>query len=249
MDERATMAEHEQVREIIRLKDAGTPLALDPDRSALLIVDVQRFFVHPEYPFGQVLETLMPGVTAGYFARMQQTVIPNIQRLQAGCRARRLPIFYTAAGSYLADGRDLPGWLRAFDQLGLALRGTRVWPPMHDPSWQVDEGVAPLPGEVVLNKPSSGPLASTRLDQTLRNIGVDTLIVAGLTTDVCVTQAAREAADRDFQVVVVEDGCTALSVEMHRAALLAFSLAFGRVRTTEDVLRLLPAARADAVPA
>ncbi|HEX2170977.1 MAG TPA: isochorismatase family cysteine hydrolase [Dehalococcoidia bacterium] len=242
------MDEHEMVREIIRMKDAGSPLVIDPERSALLVTDVQRYFVSPDDAFGQVLETLMPGVTAGYFTRVRESVIPNIQRVLACCRALRMPIFYTAAGSRLPDGSDLPGWMKAFDQLGLTLHDTRVFPPVHDPSWQVDGRVTPLAGDVVLDKPSSGPLASTRLDQTLRNIGVDTLIVTGLTTDVCVAQAARELADRGFQVIVVEDACTALSEQMHQAALLGFSLTFGRVRTTEALLAMLPDTTAVTVP-
>ncbi len=71
----------------------------------------------------------------------------------------------------------------------------------------------------MLNKTSSGPLNSTKLDQTLRNMGIETLIVTGLTTDVCVTQTARETADRGFQVIIAEDACTTLSEEMHRGAL------------------------------
>lgn len=243
------MNEHDAVREIIRMKDANTPLVIDPARTGLLVTDVQRYFVHPGHTFGQVLETLAPGVTAGYFARVHGTVLPNVQRLQARCRARGVPVFYTAAGTRVGDGSDLPGWMRGFDQLGLALLGSRVWPAVSDPSWQVDDAVSPLPNEVVLEKPSSGPLASTRLDQMLRNMGIDSLIVAGLTTDVCVVQAAREIADRGFQVVVVEDACTALSEQMHQAALLAFSLTFGRVRSTEQMLDLLPARVASAMTA
>jgi nicotinamidase-related amidase len=242
------MDEHEMVCEVIRMKDAGSPLVIEPESSALLITDVQRYFVSPDDAFGQVLETLMPGVTAGYFTRVREQVMPNIQRVLARCRALGMPILYTAAGSLLADGSDLPGWMKAFDRLGLALHDTRVFPSVHDPSWQVDGRVAPLPGDMVVDKPSSGPSASTRIDQTLRNIGVDTLIVTGLTTDVCVAQAAREFADRGFQVVIAEDACTALSEHMHQAALLGFSLAFGRVRTTESLVGMLPSATAAAVP-
>ncbi|HET9532567.1 MAG TPA: isochorismatase family cysteine hydrolase [Blastocatellia bacterium] len=152
--------------------------------------------------------------------------------------------FYTATGTCTGDGRDLPGWLKEFDRLGMALLGTRVWPAAGDPSWQVDEAISPLPGEVVLGKSSSGPLNSTRLDQTLHNMGIDSLVVTGLTTDVCVTQTARETADRGFQVVIAEDACTTLSEEMHRAALECFSIAFGRVRPTAEIVKLLSAASA-----
>ena len=79
---------------------------------------------------------------------------------------------------------------------------------------------------------------TTKLDQTLHNLDINSLVVTGLTTDICVTQTARETADRGFRVIVAEDACTTLSEEMHRAALTAFALAFGRVRKTEELLTL-----------
>ena len=169
-------------------------------------------------------------------------MLPNVKRLLDRFRSAGLPVAFTGTGSYTEDGRELPGWLKNFDRLGLSMIGERVWPRANDPAWQIDERVAPRPGELLLNKTSSGPVNSTKLDQLLHNIGIDTLFVTGLTTDVCVSQAARETADRGFQVVIVGDACTTLSEEMHRAALQAFSLAFGRVRTTEEVLRLLSSA-------
>jgi nicotinamidase-related amidase len=241
------MSEHEDVLAIIRQKNRA-PFTLDPARTALLVIDVQRYFVHPDYSFGQVFERLSPGVTAGYFRRVQETVVPNIRRLQEGFRARGAPIFFTATGTQTGDGRDLPGWLRDLDELGLAVLGQRVWPRAGDPSWQVDEGVAPRAREPVLTKCSSGPLASTRLDQTLRHLGVDTVVVTGLTTDVCVTQTAREIADRGFLTVLVEDACTTLSEEMHRSAIQCFNIAFGRVRSTTEMLELLGGG-AEGVPA
>jgi nicotinamidase-related amidase len=242
------MSEHEDVLAIIEQKNLA-PLALHPERTALLVIDVQRYFVHPDHPFGQVFERLSPGVTAGYFQRVRETVVSNIRRLQDGFRARGMPIFFTATGTQTGDGRDLPAWLRDLDQLGLAVLGQRVWPRVDDPSWQVDQSVAPLPNEPVLIKCSSGPLASTRLDQTLRHLGIDSVVVTGLTTDVCVTQTAREMADRGFVTVVVQDACTTLSEEMHRSALQCFNIAFGRVRTTGQILEQIASAGPDAAPA
>lgn len=239
------MNEHEKVLELIRLKDQS-PLNLDPLRTALLIIDVQRYFVSPDYPFAQAFEKLVPGATAGYFERVNSTVLPNIKRLQEFFRSQQLPVIYTATGTCTGDGKDLPGWLKDFDQLGLAVLGERIWPPVNDPSWQIDEGVAPLPSELVLSKTSSGPLNSTKLDQTLHNLGIDSLVVTGLTTDVCVTQTARETADRGFQVIVAEDACTTLSEEMHRGALRCFQIAFGRVKKTDEVVSLLSSATVSA---
>ncbi|MFN2579299.1 MAG: cysteine hydrolase family protein [Pyrinomonadaceae bacterium] len=112
---------------------------------------------------------------------------------------------------------------------------------MNDPSWQIDESISPPMGEIVLNKTSSGPLNSTKLDQTLHNMEINSLVVCGLTTAVCVTQTARETADRGFRVVVAEDACTEMSEEMHRAALETFSLTFGRIRNTDALMELFAA--------
>ena len=237
------MNDHEKVQQLLRIKDQA-PITIDPAKSALIVVDVQRWFTEPEHPFAQVIEKLVPGATAGYFDRVRSTVVPNIRRLQEAFRSQGLPVIFLGVGCYLQDGRDLPAWMRDFDQLGLTLLGRRVTPLVNDSSWQIDGRVAPLPGEMVLNKTSSGALNSTKLDQILHNLGINSLVVCGLTTAVCVTQTARETADRSFRVVVVEDACTEMSQEMHQAALLAFSWVFGRVRATEEVINLFATASA-----
>jgi nicotinamidase-related amidase len=235
------MAEHDTVLAMIRQKNQK-PITLHPKRTALLVIDMQRYFVRPHYPFGQVIEKLAPGATAGYFERVNATVVPNINRLQACFRALEAPIFYTAAGSWIADGRDLPPWMQEYDEVGQALLGQRIWPPVGDQSWEVDESVAPLPHEVVLNKPSSGTFTSTPLGQTLHTLKIESVIVTGVTTDVCVGLGAREAADRGYQTIIASDACTTFSAEMHQANLDAFCLAFGRVRSTEEIVRLMSTA-------
>src|SRR5687768_15035308 len=112
------MNEPDAILGIIRQKNQA-PIAIAPDRTALLVIDVQRYFVRPEYSFGQVFERLVPGVTSGYFQRVRDTVLPNIRRLQEGFRARGMPIFFTATGTRLGNGRDLPGWLRISINSGL----------------------------------------------------------------------------------------------------------------------------------
>jgi nicotinamidase-related amidase len=237
------MTDHEKVLELSRIKEQA-PVALDQEKSALLVVDVQRFFSMPDSPFARVFEKLVPGATSGYFGRVESTVLPNIRRLQEGFRARGLPVIFCSFGSFLGDGQDLPRWLKDFDHLGASLLGHRVNPAVNDSNWQVDERVAPRPGELVLNKNTSGPLNSTKLDQVLHTAGINSLVVCGLTTAICVTQTARELADRGFQVLVAEDACTEMSEEMHRMALFNFSFVFGRVRRTAEVVELFAAAPA-----
>jgi nicotinamidase-related amidase len=232
------MTDHEKVRELILSKEQA-PIALDATRSALIVVDVQRFFASPDSSLAQVFGRVAPGMMDGYFERVRSAVLPNIQRLQQCFRSQKRPVIFCSFGSFMEDGQDLPTWLKDFDQLCLGVLGHRGNPQVNDSSWRVEETVAPQPGELVINKNTSGPLNSTKLDQILKNAGINSLVVCGLTTAVCVTQTAREAADRGFRVLIAEEACTEMSVEMHDAALLAFRYVFGQVRKTEEVIDFL----------
>ena len=140
------MTDHEKVREIIRLKEHA-PVASNPQRSALLVVDVQRYFARPDFPFARTFEKLVPGSSAGYFRRVSSTVLPNIRRLLESFRSQGRPVVYCIAGSFTEDGRDLASWLKDFNGLSTMLLGERSIPSTDDPSYQVDESVSPLPGE------------------------------------------------------------------------------------------------------
>jgi biuret amidohydrolase len=92
----------------------------------------------------------------------------------------------------------------------------------------------------VLSKFSAWVFATTGLEQRLRNLGIGAVVVTGVSSDVCVSTTAREAADRNFRTIIVSDGCTTLSEPMHHASLETFNIAFGWVRTAEEVMALLP---------
>lgn len=233
--------EHDKVKTVIRLRNQR-PLNLEHGATALIVVDVQRNFVDPAQPFMRAAELMSPGVTDGYRHRLEHTVMPNISRLVERFRAAGLPIAYTGTGTRRDDRADLPGWLHGFDEMSNSLLGEPMWPPAEDPSWDIDHSIAPDEADLVVNKTSSGAFATTDLERSLRQRGVESLVVTGLTTDVCVSTTAREAADRSFDTVVAADACTTLSEAMHTGSLEAFALAFGSVRPTEAILAGLPTA-------
>jgi len=240
------MTDHEKILELIESKNR-MPIAIDQEKCALVIVDVQRFFTRPNAAFAKVFQALKPGAMDGYFERVG-TVLPRIQELQRSFRNLHLPVIFCAVGSKTGDGRDLPSWLRDFDELAQKVLGGRANPSVDDWSWQVDDLISPIPGELVLNKTSSGALASTKLDQTLHNMGINSLVVCGLTTAICVAQTAREHADRGFRVVIAKDACTELSPEMHEAALLSFCHVFGQARETSEIIQFLSTRSSAAAP-
>jgi nicotinamidase-related amidase len=228
------MSEHEQIVDILHAKNR-TPLQLDPLRTALLVIDMQRYFTQPSFPFTAMFDTLSSGAAAGYLTRVREIVIPGIQRLLTCFRTAGSPIIFTAVGSETGTGSDLPCWLRVLDELGLATLGSRIWPLVDDPSWEIDEALKPQPGELVLNKLSAGAFTTTGLEQRLRHQGVEAVVVTGVATDVCVSTTAREAADRGFRTVVVSDACTTLSEQLHQANLTTLHV-FGWVQTVEEVI-------------
>src|SRR5579862_5201465 len=84
------VTEHEKIQAVVRIKDQA-PLPLDPAHSALIVVDMQRYFVRPEYAWARTIERVMPGATEGYFARVNSSVLGNAQRLLGTFRSLRLP--------------------------------------------------------------------------------------------------------------------------------------------------------------
>jgi nicotinamidase-related amidase len=219
------------------------PIVLLPSRTVLMVIDMQRYFVQTAYPWGKAVAKIFPDNAPDYFKRLENVVVPNCQKLQKAFRAAQASVIYTAFGSVRNDGLDMPRWARGINVLGRESVGQALFPPFKDPSCQVDDSLAPAPDELVLNKSSSGPLNSTRLDQMLHTLGIDTLVVTGVVTEICVTQTAREFADRDFKVVVVEDACASMNKEHHKTALQIFSNCFGEVSTTDKVIASMAKAK------
>jgi len=236
------MSEHKQVTEMLAAKNTA-PLELDPTRTALIVVDMQRYFTQPSFPFTDLFEKMSPGVCAGYLRRVRENVIPSIRRLLDQFRKTGSLVVFTAVGTETKDGSDLAGWARALDEAGVNLLGTRVHPPVGEASWQIDPALEPRSEEVVVNKLSAGTFATTDLAKLLRSRGVDRVVIAGVVTDVCVSTTAREAADRNFKVVVVSDACTTFSETLHQANLETLHV-FGWVREADEVNRMMQRAHA-----
>lgn len=97
-------------------------------------------------------------------------------------------------------------------------------------------------GELILRKTTAGSLSSTDLDNQLMDLNINTVVVCGVNTDVCVSQTARELADRGYDVLLVEDGCATLSMDAHRSTLEMFGVVFGRVKSSDEIIGRLKSA-------
>ena len=184
---------------------------LDPARSALVVIDMQRDFLEPG-GFGELL-----GNDVSLLAR----VVEPLGAVLDAARAAGMMIVHTREG-HRPDLADCPPSKRARGnlELGIGSPGPKGRILVrgefgHD----IVDALSPLPGEVVLDKPGKGSFYATDLELMLRNAGVTSLIVTGVTTEVCVHTTVREANDRGFECLVLEDCVGSYFPEFHRVAL------------------------------
>ena len=179
---------------------------IDPAHAALLFVDVQNYNAGPDGGEFANLDAASREERFGWFFHtMQRTAVPNMQRLQAACRSGRIEVMYTVIENLTQDGRD-----RSLDYKISGLNVPRG-------SWdaKVIDAIAPTGDEIVLPKTSSSVFISTNADYVLRNLGVRSLIIAGVLTDQCIDSAVRDACDLGYLVTVPTDACATLSQERH----------------------------------
>jgi nicotinamidase-related amidase len=202
------------------------PVRLVPGEAALLLVDVQYLTCHPDLGIGrQMHERGLADVGVRYFAAVEG-MIRNLGRLLEAARAVGIQIAYSHLAAHTADGRDVPEQMR---HLGLfASKGTK--------EAQILDQLAPRPHDLVLPRTTLSVFTPRTGDQLLRNLGVDTLVIAGTFTDASIASTARDAGDRGYRTIVIEDACAALSPEDHRAALAPIGLWYGHVVTADVVV-------------
>jgi nicotinamidase-related amidase len=207
-------------------------------RAALLVIDMQPCGVGAEAGLIKAIESAAPGYTKYLIDRVEHLVIPNIRRLATAFRGHGLPVYFTAFASAAGDGSDIAtSTIRYRDAQRRAATGASVILPRSHPATDIVPELGVAPGDRVLTKTSMDAFTSAPLADELRERGVQTLVVSGVLTDACVESSARHAAERGFQVFVVDDGCAAWEERFHAASLAALRRYFARVAPTDRVLR------------
>jgi ureidoacrylate peracid hydrolase len=197
-------------------------IPIDSAHAALLIVDVQNYCAHPDGAGSHELDAQKRGYL---FGRLRDTVVPNLQHLQAACRRAHIEVVYAAVENMTRDGRD-----RSLDY---KISGIDV--PRGSWEAQVLDEIAPAEDEMIFRKTSSSVFISTNIDYVLRNLGVRSLIVAGMMTDQCVESAVRDACDLGYLVTLLTDACVTDSAERHEQSLIGIR-GYCRQRTTKELL-------------
>ncbi len=185
-----------------------------PIKTAILVIDMQRDFIDKGAPIE------CPGGRA---------IIGPIQRLLSVARHEKLPVIFTqeAHRSQGVDfGRELDG-----EEPVHCVEGT--------PGIEIVPDLARKPGEFLIVKRRYSAFFATDLDLLLRGLAIDTLVLSGVATDVCVRATAQDAQQLNYRVLVPGECVAGTSVEQHRAALKNISYILGKVLPLDDIISIL----------
>ena len=202
----------------------------------LLVVDFQNYGCNPDYGVARMLSEQFPKAASYYLPRLRET-IGNTRRLLEVFRRCRREVVFTRHGTLLPDGRDMIARRRQRDADSVEQTETPTLWSKGNFEHEVVSELAPLANELIIDKNASSAFNGTGIDQLLRNLGLETLIVTGMATDMCVETTARDAADRGYNVIVVEDATATFFAEHHRAALSAMARVYTQVWSTDQVLQ------------
>ena len=221
-----------------RLPNFAPRFEYEVEKTALMIVDMQYSYTHPDYGISSFLKKHYPEIADYFFKRVDRIVLPNQIKLIDFFRDNGLRIIYVMLGAMLPDFSDFLPIGRKKEEQGIDKppRYKSIWPVAGSFEYKIREEIEPRQGEVIINKTSSGLFNSTAADRLLSNMGIDYLVIAGVVTHACVEATARDAADRGYKCVLVEDACASYAQEWHDAALRVCYRCYGKVQNTSEVI-------------
>lgn len=208
-------------------------LIVDPKKTALLIVDMQKEFLSRE--IGESIMFREIGEWERWIPfhdRLDDIVIPNNVKLLNYFRDNDILVTFGRIACLRPDGGD-----REPVQKSEGWNGVLLY--INTEEAQMIDELAPLPEEIVVNKTTDSVVAGTNYVRLIRNLGIETVVVTGTVTDQCVAGTVRGLADEGFQVICVEDACAAADMEHHDAELKIMNKLYCEVLSTEQTIDVL----------
>ena len=206
---------------------------LDPAVTALLVIDLQVDFLSSDGYFAR----------KGYDPAPLRAILPKVNAVIAAAREAGCTIIHTRQG-YRADRADMTAYERWRRQRA-GLDGTDVL-LRSSPGFEIVPEIDVRAEDIIIDKTANGAFTHTELEHVLRARSITHLLFTGCTTDVCVHTTLREAHDRNFQNLLIEDACASGDQYAHDAAVHMVTVEdgiFGVVATAKDVIAGLKALR------
>ena len=221
-------------KELQRKLLALAPVLGEPEltraNTALMVIDVQYMDAHRDYGVGAKAKKMgLTDVVDYYFDRLENLVIPNIQRLQVTARRKGVELIHIRVASATRDGRDASARFRT--------GGFET--PTHTKEAEILPEVGPYEGELVVNKTTESVFNSTNMDRMLRNMGISNLIITGVVTNGCVEGTTRGAAENNYGAILVEDATATFAPQLQEHSVLSMSLKDALIRSTDEVIQTL----------
>lgn len=209
------------------------PTGPEIGKSALVIIDMQNDFVHPDGGFAHLaLERPEAKIDMAFL----MSTIPQAKRLADAFRKSGRPVVYVTQ-VLRSDYSDaaFPYWRATKGSTS----GGRTF--IVEGTWgaQIVDELKPEHGDHLVIKKGFGGFASTPLDTILRNLGVNTCVFAGVTTCVCVSTTIREGVEYNYRMIVVSDAVAEVHRDTHEAELKTMERIFADVRSTDEVIKML----------
>jgi ureidoacrylate peracid hydrolase len=185
-------------------------MRLNPAKCALLVIDMQDFFLDPH----------SPTFTCGGLA-----ILPVLKRLIGAFRDKGRPVIYA---KHVHHPNNLDSGIMGWWWKGMCIEGS--------PESEIHRDIAPLPSEKVVLKHRYSAFYNTDLETVLRCLGIEDLVISGIMTNMCCESTARDAYFRDYRVFFLADGTGSINEEMHLASLLNLAFGFAFVTSSEGVI-------------
>lgn len=207
-----------------------------PSQTALLVIDVQNTYLErPDRAALSPEEQHRYDLWTPFHERMHKSVIPNTAAMLDFCRRKGIECLFARIACHTKDGRDrslsqkMPGW-------------NNLLLPKNDAPSQLVPQLQPVGDEITVTKTTDSALTGTNLRLILHNLGIKTVICAGIFTDQCVSSTVRSLADESYQVIVLEDCCAAGSDELHRKELEIINMIYCHVMSSAHLKAISPLA-------
>lgn len=204
---------------------------VDPKKTAMIVVDMQRFFLEADQP------AYLPG---GDGAPSAEYVVQRVAEAVKFCRLNHIPIIWSRWG-LRGDGWDVGRWAPKWPTWQA---GTPAGPSWENPATEIVDALKPAEGEPVFEKSRYSSFYGTQLDALLQHLeNVDTLVMVGVTTGFCVRYTVEDAFSRDYKVIVLADCTTAINDPLspenpgsgqYVAALRDFAIGLADVLTLDE---------------